>query len=75
VHISRKTSGGCVTSADVVVKLRSRQVVTQVQSHLDSALVLYRERNMWPCIVLLRLKMARFQASALRDSLPLCLQP
>jgi hypothetical protein len=75
LQISRQTSGGCVTSADVVVKLRSSKVVTQVQSHLDTALALYRERSSWPCIVLLKLKMARFQASMLCKAsyLRLCL--
>lgn len=63
---SKQTSGGCVSSVDVVAKLRAIKVVAEVQSHLDAALVLYRERGAWPCTVLLKLKVARFQASAPR---------
>jgi hypothetical protein len=64
LSFARQTSGGCVSTVDICSKLRDPKVVQEVQNHLDSALMLYKERNAWPCVVLLKLKAARFQASA-----------
>ena len=43
-----------------------------VQGHLDAALMLYKERGALPCVAVLKLKAARFQASAHSSALPTC---
>lgn len=60
-----RTSGGCVTTAEACSKIREPKVAAIVQSHLDSALTFYKDRGAWPLVAALKLKAARFHASAL----------
>lgn len=62
---SLRTSGGCVTTSEACAKIREPKVAAIVQGHLDNALSLYKDRGAWPLVASLKLKAARFHASAL----------
>jgi hypothetical protein len=53
-----------VTTAEACSKIREPKVAATVQNHLDSALTFYKDRGAWPLVAALKLKAARFHASA-----------
>lgn len=53
-----------MTTAEACSKIREPKVAAIVQSHLDSALTFYKDRGAWPLVAALKLKAARFHASA-----------
>jgi hypothetical protein len=63
-----------VTTAEACSKIREPKVAATVQSHLDSALTFYKDRGAWPLVAALKLKAARFHASALFTPM-CCLHP